>query len=551
MGRGTGRFQVSRRTDQVTGVGALLYVVAWIIYGGLAMYGFIEAPSAQIDGWLFITSALLWLLMALFLYRHPTAAPRYVLAGFAWFHLLSLVYVLWVVGFTASSTYLWVLLLVASGVYFRLVGLALSSMTLLVMAVIAGQPDSWSATATTYLTIVFISTLIVYGIQQVQRDQHELDESNQQASLQRDRTTTLINNLTDAVLSTDQNGIITLYNAAALNLLDTNAGLDGLDIDEVLQLRDIDGKAVSLADQLYDATAATVRDDLVTLISGETTRLEIAFSPIRSGYDEDTDLADSDDDKIGGFIIIIRDVTSAKGLEEERDEFISVVSHELRTPVTIVEGTISNAQVMLRQKDVSQHKIAESIDMAHDQILFLARMINDLSTLSRAERGVADEAEDIDVNELTQSVFREHQDEAAAKNLKFDIQIPAKIGYVRASRLYLKELLQNFVTNAIKYTRSGSISIEVKTTEGQVEFAVVDTGIGISQSDQKRIFDKFYRAEDYRTRESSGTGLGLYVAAKLARKLDTTIDIRSRLNHGSRFSFQLPLIDDKKPRDTT
>src|SRR5690606_37891556 len=103
------------------------------------------------------------------------------------------------------------------------------------------------------------------------------------------------------------------------------------------------------------------------------------YSPIRHSFEEDGDEAEES----GGFVIIIRDITKSKSLEEERDEFISVVSHELRTPITIAEGTVSNAQVMLGRSDIPADKVKSAIDMAHDQIVFLARMVNDLSTLSR------------------------------------------------------------------------------------------------------------------------------------------------------------------------
>ena len=81
-------------------------------------------------------------------------------------------------------------------------------------------------------------------------------------------------------------------------------------------------------------------------------------------------------------------------------------------------------------------------------------------------------------------------------------------------------------------------------------FSIADTGIGISKSDQAKIFQKFYRSEDYRTRETGGTGLGLYVAAKLAKKIGTTISVKSRLNHGSTFSFELPADKDSKTTQT-
>ena len=109
------------------------------------------------------------------------------------------------------------------------------------------------------------------------------------------------------------------------------------------------------------------------------------------------------------------------------------------------------------------------------------------------------------------------------------------------SRLYLEEMLQNFITNAIKYTQAGSVTLTIKRTDNKIVFAVTDTGIGIAKNEQKKVYQKFYRSEDYRTRETSGTGLGLYVVQKLAKKMETEVELTSRLNHGSTFSFELPL----------
>ena len=225
-------------------------------------------------------------------------------------------------------------------------------------------------------------------------------------------------------------------------------------------------------------------------------------------------------------------------MEEERDEFISVISHELRTPITIAEASLSNVQLMMHRGMTD--KLDDSLAEAHKQIMFLARIVNDLSTLSRAERGIADESELINVTELAEKLRHEYEPQATEKKLAFNLDVRAGVGNVNVSRLYLEELLQNFITNAIKYTQKGSVTLIMKRSGGKVYFGVKDTGIGIGRSDQKKIFDRFFRAEDYRTRETSGTGLGLYVAAKLARKLGCTIKLESRLNHGSTFSFSLP-----------
>jgi two-component system chemotaxis sensor kinase CheA len=182
---------------------------------------------------------------------------------------------------------------------------------------------------------------------------------------------------------------------------------------------------------------------------------------------------------------------------------------------------------------------------AHDQVVFLSGMVNDLSTLSRAERGVADESEDIDVMELAHMLHNKYVDEARAKKLHLNLDTSPKLGTVHTSRLYLEELLQNIITNAIKYTKAGEVNIIIKQSGAEISFAVKDTGIGISRSDQTKVFNKFFRSEDYRTRESSGTGLGLYIVAKLAHKIGTKINLTSRLNFGSTFGFTLPVKTDE------
>ena len=107
----------------------------------------------------------------------------------------------------------------------------------------------------------------------------------------------------------------------------------------------------------------------------------------------------------------------------------------------------------------------------------------------------------------------------------------------------MREILQNFITNAIKYTDTGSVTIAAEKAERGIKFTVHDTGIGISKSDQEKIFDKFFRSEDYRTRKTNGTGLGLYVTLKLARLLHAEIDVKSQLNKGSTFSIFIPDLD--------
>src|SRR5690606_6326819 len=213
---------------------------------------------------------------------------------------------------------------------------------------------------------------------------------------------------------------------------------------------------------------------------------------------------------------------------------------ELRTPVAIAEGNISNAQV-IAQKESQSNNIQDSLQQAHDQIIFLSQMINDLSMLSRAEQGTLSfETEPINVHQLVAALLSSYDIEAKKKNLHLKSELDPRLELLTSSQLYVKEILQNFMTNAIKYTESGMVTLIAKQKQGAVEFTIADTGIGISISDQEKIFNKFFRSEDYRTRQNNGTGLGLYVTVKLAHLIHAKISLKSQLNKGSEFSILIP-----------
>ncbi len=544
MKKGGQQRQITLRSLHVLRLGELLVAGSFFVYCILAANGLVFIEPRFSSGFVSCVIAAFWLLMTIIEFFLPLPSRREGIAKY-FIHLFFIILLtLSYTTFLAPTTYLFAVSIIAAYIYLDMRGLYMSVGILALIALIDAIVTQAYIEAFTISTITAITGgIIAASMRGRSVDQAEVDSSKKQAIIQHDRTITLINNLADAVVSTDADGYITAHNAAVLNLLDTNADLDDQMIDTVLTLEDTEHHKQSMLALLQAATNVTVRDDLLAVVSGEPLRIEVTYAPIRSTY------STTGDKQFKGYVIILRDITSAKSLEEERDEFISVVSHELRTPITIAEGTISNVQLMMDRSDVPKEKLQEAVDMAHDQVVFLARMVNDLSTLSRAERGVADTAEAIDVDELIHGLYSEYHPHAEEKGLRLDLHMPGRIGHVLASRLYLKELLQNFITNAIKYTKQGSITITVsKTREGLITMAVKDTGIGISKADQKRIFDKFFRAEDYRTRETNGTGLGLYVAVKLARKLGTDISLQSRLNHGSTFSISLP--EHKEPKTT-
>lgn len=351
-------------------------------------------------------------------------------------------------------------------------------------------------------------------------------------ALDHERLDSLINSMSDGVIATDENANIVLYNGAALDVLDVNAIQKGDAIGSVLKLKNekgdpLDTKSIVLAAK----TQLTSRDYKIHYADGSVASIYLSISPVHLGYG-----------KVGdrGYVLIVRDITREKSLEEERDEFISVISHELRTPVAVTEGAVSNA-LFIAEKSGDMTKVKESLENAHKQAQYLEDMINDLSTLSRAERGVLEaDIEDINTHELVETLQQNYAPQAEAKGLHLHIDTDPELELLHSSKLYVQEILQNFITNAIKYTEEGSVTVHAKKANGGVEFAVSDTGIGISKSDQARVFDKFFRSEDFRTRSQNGTGLGLHVTKKLAQLAKAKISLNSELGKGSTFTIFFP-----------
>lgn len=513
-------------------IGCLLVV----LYGALVWAHFL--PSERFYEPAFLVLAPLFIISGFILLFITKPRPLFAFVRLFILQILAAAFLLFVTGFQSPIVICWLILFTAAYFYFNRPAFYLSVCFLLITAIIdvalMGSPSlayivTNSAIVAALVFVGWISAWIGF----VQAAVHDgFNQTRLNEMIQKDRMLSVINSMGDAIINTDENGTIVTYNAATLNLFDTNDSLTGRKIDEIIPLKNQEGKKVLLFKEACEQESLTIREDLSYHFSdGESMRLGINCTPVHTSY--------ASGRAQNGYIFIMRDITKTKSLEEERDEFISVVSHELRTPITIAEGTVSNAQVLL-ERDASKDKLKSALDEAHQQTLYLAKMINDLSTLSRAERGAYGEPEEIDLEQMLHALYHEYQSQAAAKQLHLNLDIKGKLGTLTTSRLYLEETLQNFITNAIKYTQEGSVTIiGERNDDNTITLSVKDTGIGISKSDKRNIFKKFYRSEDYRIRQTSGTGLGLYVVHKLAQRMGATIEVKSRLNHGSTFSITL------------
>lgn len=493
----------------------------------IILYSFFLAASAVTFDYIRYTSKL------------PIEPKSAKVISFVGYHFVLLLFLVLIAGIGYPYVFLGLVLIFLSNLWYGRRGVIISLTTQVIILsfvyLLQIEDPSFETFAyffSTVTVLVFLSLFLNDVLKVAGSKIVQLGTTETEVKIEHTKINSLINSMGDGVIVTNPEGKIINYNGASLELIDTNTSIKGKKLSEFLRLTDKEGGKVDLIADARKHNRTINRDDLVLNLSkNDKINLYVNISPIRIGYGEGSEQ---------GYTLILRDITNQKSLEEERDEFISVVSHELRTPVAITEGKISNAMLMNERDEKDRSAITKSLNDAHDQTKFLAAMINDLSTLARAERGALDmEITLIQPANLLNDIRSNYKVPADQKGLELIIKTTEELVAIDNSSLYIQEILQNFVTNSLKYTKTGSITISARNGKkpGTIAFSVKDTGIGISTSDKKHLFDKFFRSEDYRTRESTGTGLGLHIAKKLADKIGGQIDVRTKLNQGSTFTL--------------
>lgn len=494
--------------------------------------------SSSANLWMVIVGLIVVLPLILWF---DTKVQRVRVTFYVIMHILASMAMLFYVGTYDPMVSLWLILCIITYIEFGAIAFTLASTllvatTVLFCSLLIPLVDAdFRLAEYTFYSLSYCTVLVVTGyiitriIESANERRREIEQIRKSEAMQFNKVNVLLNSISDAILTLDSEGQITSQNAAALSLFDTNESLVGRKLAKLLVVSDEKDAQVDVAKMIQNITRSQNRDDLVVKSKEQgNMRLSLQMSPIYS------------ENQRQGAVVVIRDITKQKTLEDEKDEFISVASHELRTPIAVAEASLSNLMLM-QEKGIDPSKLKSAAETAHDEIIYLAGVVNDLSTLSRAERGVADKAEPIDMDQLLHDLYKRYELDAAKKKLEFNLDIKGKLPIVEVSRLYVEEMLQNFITNALKYTKEGSVTLAGEAVKGGVKCSVIDTGIGISKSDQVHLGERFFRSEDFRTRETNGTGLGLYVVNKLADKIGTRIDVESRLNHGSSFSITVPI----------
>jgi signal transduction histidine kinase len=233
-------------------------------------------------------------------------------------------------------------------------------------------------------------------------------------------------------------------------------------------------------------------------------------------------------------------------LDKKKDEFISIASHELQTPMASIKGFSQLLQDDKTFKDPKKRK--KYLKIMEDESTRMSKMVKNMLSLSRIDMGTMKfDVETINVNGFLEEIGLEMERISEKRGLKLTVHSTKGLPKMRTDKEKLRQILINLITNSIKYTEKGSITVDAIKKGKSIQFSVTDTGIGIPEKEQKKIFDRFYQIESPETRKVLGAGLGLSIVREYIRLMGGRIWLESKVGKGSTFYFTLP-IKFRKPR---
>ena len=396
-----------------------------------------------------------------------------------------------------------------------------------------------------FLPLIFS---LVLWIRRQKTDDNRSNLENRLSAVE-NKSDVVINAIDDGVLAISKDGNIELINPSAQQIIGWDQGdALGLNWKSVLKLVTSDGKDVEDLEnpiaQSLSKNQPTHNDKLFLLTSSEKRILvSIVSSPV--GTDGE------------GIIVVFRDITKEKAEEREQAEFISTASHEMRTPVASIEGYLG-----LALNPATAHideKARDFITKAHESAQHLGRLFQDLLDISKVEDGrMKNNPKIINVNEFLKDIFDGLATKANEKQLNYifmpDIIDEGKekslqpIFYANIDPDHFREVVSNLIENAIKYTPSGEVVVNITGDDKQISVSVKDSGIGIPAEDIPHLFQKFYRVDNSDTREIGGTGLGLYLSRRLAEAMSGNLRVESKYKEGSTFYLEIPRMNSSEAK---
>ncbi|KGX93387.1 alkaline phosphatase [Pontibacillus halophilus JSM 076056 = DSM 19796] len=350
-----------------------------------------------------------------------------------------------------------------------------------------------------------------------------LQEMTMQQEMQQDRLEAVINNMGSGLMLIDEKGYINLVNRAFLE----SFGGGKFDYLGFLYYEAVDQEEIHKSVKSVFMTEDRVRESFILPLQIERRFMEVVGAPIFSEGKE-----------WKGVVLVFHDITELKNLEQMRKDFVANVSHELKTPITSIRG-FSETLLEGAMDDAGLREQFLSIILKESQRL--QSLITDLLELSKLEKEEFQlQLEQVQIKELIEDIVPIvlHQAQEKGVSLETDLTVNPVI---EGDSARLKQVIINLITNAINYTQqSGSVYVHLSELQHEIKIAVTDTGVGIPEEDIPRIFERFYRVDKARSRNSGGTGLGLAIVKHIVEAHQGRIEVESVYEEGTTFYIYLP-----------
>jgi PAS domain S-box-containing protein len=342
----------------------------------------------------------------------------------------------------------------------------------------------------------------------------------------------IFNSLPDGLAITDREGRITFANKALAAICGNgrNGGaLDGETMESCLGLNPRHESAVSLLEPAsfgHSVVAEVERSG-----NGSPRVLRVARHPLRTAESQEG----------SGNVWSVRDVTQQKLVAKTRDHFLQTAGHELRTPLTNMKAY---AETLSLGDKIDFERQKEFCNTINSEATRLARLIDDMLSISSMEVGSLSLArQETDLGRLFSEVIGKVKPEMDQKGVTLEHVFPEKWPKLHLDKDKLVASLVNVLGNAAKYTPSGGrVVLRVSIGDGKLSIVVEDTGLGISEEELPRVFDKFFRSTDPRVQDQVGSGLGLSLVKEVVRMHGGSVDVKSELDAGTVFTITLPVM---------
>jgi Signal transduction histidine kinase len=364
----------------------------------------------------------------------------------------------------------------------------------------------------------------LYGlVEQTNKISMDINELRDDVRLRERRFKGLVGHLPIGVMLLNSQGDVLMHNQAMASLLDVNISND---IHPFIE----DIKTYSLSRMIEHTLRKNKNHHREVQLVGNSQKY-VDANVIR--------LIHSQEDFDQQVLVILYDLTESRQFEQVQVDFVNNVSHELKTPVTSIEGF---SETLLNGAKDDPKKLDHFLDIIHSESVRLSELIQDILSLSKVKK----ENEKTDMINLKEDIghILDHQELAIKKHNLTVKQEYTGNSEVTVNKEKVNLIFRNLIKNAISYNKeNGEIDIEVHhdEIENRIKFIIKDTGIGISETDQSRVFERFYRVDRSRSLETGGTGLGLAIVKETLDTLDGDIRVESHMGLGTKFIVDIPL----------